>query len=148
MLDVLNNIDTVNYVVQDCMEKVFKKGLEYRMNYYVGEQYKMDVRKGPVFTIRSNNMQTLCSVHYEKNSITLRYSHKFMITYNTKTGLAKTNLFDEVFNLKDMESTFFVQNTIGFGIPLTIDFNYDTMIETFNLCRSVYEFLSTMETKG
>lgn len=150
MLDVLKNIDTVNYIIQDCLDILCNEDLSVRNNVYSAEGFGVDIIKsrgtGLSLRIRTDNLQTLCNVMMDKNTITLRYSHKFMIQYNTKTNLVKTTQFEDAFELSEMESTFFVQDTIGFGLAVQADFCFDTMIETIQKSRRLHNaFLSFIQ---
>lgn len=154
MLDVLSNIDTVNYIIQDSMNQALSKPLEFRGGFHNGDGFGVDIIKGKGsnsmnFRVRTTYLQTLCTIYMEKDCFTLRYGPKFIVKVNTKNGMVSTNLFEEPFELSEMEATFFVQNTIGFGIPLTTEFDFDTMIETINLCWRVHaSFISFLQTKN
>lgn len=154
MLDVLKNIDTVNYIIQEGMKQALIRPLEFRSGFFNGDGFGVDIIKGKGsnsmnFRIRTSYLQTLCTVYMEKDCFTLRYGPQFILKVKTKNGMVSTNLFDDSFELSEMESTFFVQNTIGFGIPLTVDFDFDTMIETIKLCWSVHaSFISFIQTKN
>lgn len=154
MLDVLSNIDTVNYIINDGLVNAFKKPLEYRTGFYVGEGFGIDTIKGKgsnsmTFRVRTTHLQTLCTIYMEKDNILIRYGPKFMFKVNMKNGMVSTNLFEEPFELSEMEGTFFVQDTIGFGLPLTVQFDFGTMIETINLCRGVHAaFISFIQAKN
>jgi hypothetical protein len=153
MLDVLGNLDTVNYIVQEGLQSALSKSISIRNNFYEGDGFGVDVIKGKGsnalnFRIRTSTLQTLCTVYMEKNSVTFRYSPTLILKLNTKTGTVSTNLFEEAFTLDEMEGTFFMQNTIGFGIALTDDFDCNTMIETIKMGWRVHEaFVSYIQTK-
>lgn len=153
MLDVLSNIDTVNYIIQESMHHALVKPIEFRGGFYTGDGFGVDTVKGKAssmtFKVRTEHLQTLCNVMMDKDTFVLRYSPKFFLKINTKNRMISTNLFDEAFELSEMESTFYVQSTIGFGIPLTTDFDFDTMIETINLCWRVHaSFISFLQAKN
>lgn len=153
MLDILSNLDTVNYIVQDCLSNCTSE-MKSRNTYYVGEGYGMDVTLQASnrmdLRVRTSALQTLCRVMYAKNMFILRYTPDFFLKYNIKTDTITCNLFEEPFSLSEMESTFFMQSTIGIGLVTDADFSFDTMSETIQLARSVYHcaYLSTVQAKN
>lgn len=147
MLDILKNLDTVNYIVQDCLTEGLRREISPRNAFYVGDGYAMDIistkGNGLNFRIRTDKLQNLCTVIMEKNNIFLRYNHKFFLKYNVKNDMITCNLFEEPFELDEMESTFFMQSTIGFGIAMDFNFCFDTLAETLILSRRAYDGYSS-----
>lgn len=147
MLDILGNIDTVNYFIQDSINNLIQKPLEVKMNLYQGDGYVVhmkETKKNNVqFHINNQYCQQLCRIMIDKDGFILRYNPKFMFLYSAKTGLYKTNFFEETFLLQDMEATFFTQNTM-FKFSTDVNFDHGIMIETLEKCHILYsEFIKS-----
>ena len=141
-LDVLGNIDTVNYIVQDVINTIMCRPIIPRNNFYVAEGYACDIMKTTktkfAIIVRSDR-QTLCKVLIDKDSITLRYNHKFMFTYKSKTKLFSTPMFEEPFALEEMEARYFTENCVGFNYEVsTGKFDFSIMCDTLSLGKDLY----------
>lgn len=149
MISVLDNIDTVNYIIQNCVTEGRKKPLRDMNDFVIGDGYAMDVSesKGKVWTllVRTSTLQNLCKISFTPTQMLVRYGPKFMFLYNKKTNLFTTNLFDEAFTLDELEGAFFTQNlVIDWG--LQVDFNFDIMSETLTQCWRLYnDFLVSIQ---
>ncbi|WPK18360.1 hypothetical protein [Salmonella phage SD-2_S15] len=59
-----------------------------------------------------------------------------MLTYKKKTDMFSTNLFDEPFDLEDIEATFFTQSTM---VKYTdVQFSADVMSETLQMIKVLF----------
>lgn len=152
MLDIIGNIDTVNYFIQDAIVNTVKHPLAVRTNLYQGDGYVVDfnesTKKNCVLYIRSTYRQQLARIMMSKESMILRYNEKFMFIYNTKTGLFSTNFFEETFVLEDMEATFFTQNTM-FKFSTDVVFDFSTMHCTLEKCLVLYDaYITYIQTRA
>lgn len=149
MISVLDNIDTVNYIIQNCITEGRTKTLREMNAFVVGDGYAMDVltSKGNTtqLIIRTSTLQSLCRITFTPTQMLIRYGPKFMFLYNTKTKLFTTNLFDDAFSLDEIEGAFFTQNlVVDWG--LQVQFNFDIMSETLTQCWSLYnDFLVSIK---
>lgn len=149
MISVLDNLDTVNYIVQNCVTAGRKQPLCDRNEFIVYDGYAMDVQeaKGKVYnlTIRTSTLQNLCRISFTPTQMLVRYGPKLMFLYHKKTNLYTTNLFDDAFELEEMEGAFFTQNlVIDWG--LQIQFDFAIMSETLTQCRRLYnDFLVSIQ---
>ncbi|EPE1232561.1 hypothetical protein MZ16F87_51970 [Escherichia coli] len=140
MLDILGNIDTANYFIQDALFNTVQKGLDVRCNIHQGDGYFVDItetRKN-VFNLNITTLtrQNIARILVNKDEIVLRYNSKFLFTYKKKTDMFSTNLFDEPFNLEDLEATFFTQNTmLKFN---DVEFSSEVMSETLQMVKVVF----------
>lgn len=141
-IQVLDNINTINYIVQDCLKHVSGSNVSARNTAVKGDGYAMDIKLGYAncynFHIRTQYLQDLCRVYLSPRELYVRYSPKFMFGYNPKTKLFSTNLFSETFTLDDMESVFFTQNCLD-GWGLQVEFDCDIMKTTLNMCRKIHD---------
>ncbi|MFS8319811.1 hypothetical protein ACMG5I_02675 [Escherichia coli] len=140
MLDILGNIDTANYFIQDALFNTLQKGLEVRHNVYQGDGYFVDIIEARKNTFNLNvttlGRQNIARILVGKDEIVLRYSAKFMLTYKKKTDMFSTNLFDEPFDLEDIEATFFTQSTM---VKYTdVQFSADVMSETLQMIKVLF----------
>ncbi|EHU8781183.1 hypothetical protein UES1_359 [Escherichia phage UE-S1] len=140
MLDILGNIDTANYFIQDALFNTLQKGLEVRYNVYQGDGYFVDILETRKNTFNVNittfGRQNIARILVSKDEIVLRYSAKFMLTYKKKTDMFSTNLFDEPFDLVDIEATFFTQSTM---VKYTdVQFSSDVMSETLQMIKVLF----------
>lgn len=140
MLDILGNIDTVNYFVQDALVGITSKPLQVRNNFHQGDGYIVDItepRKN-VFNINiaTTGRNNIARIIIDKNEIVLRYNAKFMMFFKSKTDMFSTNLFDEPFKLEDIEAVFFTQSTC-FKFR-DVEFSPDVMTETLQMLRIIY----------
>lgn len=140
MLDILGNINTVNFFVQDAINNCSQRPLQVRSNLFQGDGYFVDVseiRKN-IFnvTISAMNRNTIARLIIDKNSITIRYNSKFMITYKSKINQFSTNLFEETFNSNEVGDTFFAQSTV-FKFE-DVSFDSEIMQETLEKIRGLY----------
>ena len=149
MISVLDNIDTVNYIIQNCVSEGRAKPLRGMNAFVVGDGYAMDVitSKGNTIqlTVRTSTLQTLCRITFTPTQMLVRYGPKFMFLYNKKTNLFTTNLFDDAFTLEEMEGAFFTQNlVVDWG--LQVQFDFAIMSETLTQCWSLYnDFLVSIK---
>lgn len=144
MIDILENIDDINNIVQDCINNLIVNNYEFSTNkgVYRGYGYSVDItetRKN-IFRInvRTDYLQDLCVITLDKNGFVHRYNHKFMFCYNKKNDLFLTNLFDDHFALNEIEPVFFMNN-VSENFQ-SINFDFINMITTLNLSRSLYEY--------
>ncbi|MDS1552374.1 hypothetical protein QPL51_04885 [Escherichia coli] len=140
MLDILGNIDTANYFIQDALFNTVQHGLEVRHNVYQGDGYFVDIVEARKNTFNVNittlGRQNIARILVSKDEIVLRYSAKFMLTYKKKTDMFSTNLFDEPFDLEDIEATFFTQSTM---VKYTdVQFSADVMSETLQMIKVLF----------
>ncbi|HAN3822173.1 hypothetical protein VWJ57_05250 [Escherichia coli O157] len=140
MLDILGNIDTANYFIQDALFNTVQQGLEVRHNVYQGDGYFVDIVEARKNTFNVNittlGRQNIARILVSKDEIVLRYSAKFMLTYKKKTDMFSTNLFDEPFDLDDIEATFFTQSTM---VKYTdVQFSADVMSETLQMIKVLF----------
>ena len=140
MLDILGNIDTANYFIQDALFNTVQQGLEVHHNVYQGDGYFVDIIETRKNTFNVNittlGRQNIARILVSKDEIVLRYSAKFMLTYKKKTDMFSTNLFDEPFDLDDIEATFFTQSTM---VKYTdVQFSADVMSETLQMIKVLF----------
>ena len=138
MLNIIDNIDPINYIIQDVLSNINGLELAPRNNFYIGEGYSLDVvevRKN-VFKlkVRTQNLQDLCNIAIDKKNLIIRYSPEFFFVQNGP--FLNTNLFDDRFALEELPVVFEKNNTI-FGLP--VEFDYGTMQQTIEMCRRVHE---------
>lgn len=141
MLNIINNIDPINYIVQDVLNNITGLEIAPRNNFYTGDGYSLDVqevRKNSYkLKVRTSNLQDLCNIAFDKKNLVIRYSHEFFFVQNGQ--VLSTNLFDETFCLEDLPSAFESNSTV-FG--LGVEFDYSTMQSTILMCRRIHdEFL-------
>lgn len=140
MLDILGNIDTVNYFIQDAIIKCSQRPLQVRSNLIQGDGYFVDLNENRknIFNlmISAMNRNNIARIIIDKNSITVRYNSKFMITYKGKTNQFSTNLFEDPFDASEVGSTFFAQSTV-FKFE-DVNFNAEVMQETLEKVRGLY----------
>lgn len=142
-ISVLDNLNTINYIIQECMKQSIGKPIVARNAYAIGDGFAMDIRiEGKAdkynFHIRTEYLYELCRISITPDKMLVRYNSKFMFLYKPKTQLYTTNLFDEPFTLEEMEAVFFTQNCVD-GWGLQIDFDYDIMNKTLTMCRRLYD---------
>lgn len=149
MISVLDNINTVNYIIQNCVEAGRTKPLREMNAFHTGDGYAMDISTGKANTmlllVRTSTLQNLCKITFTPTQMLVRYGPKFMFLYNKKTNLFTTNLFDEAFQLDEMEAMFFTQNlVVDWG--LQVDFDCAIMADTLTKCWSLYnDFLVSIK---
>ena len=141
MLNVIENIDPINYIIQDVLSNISGLELAPRNNFYIGEGYALDIlesRKNVMkLTVRTETLQNLCNIGIDKKYLIIRYSPEFFFV-NSGNELT-TNLFEGAFVLEDLPSAF-ESNGEVFGLP--VSFDYSTMQETIIMCRRIHdEFL-------
>lgn len=140
-LDILSNIDTVNYITQDVMTTIMNRPIVPRNNFYIADGYSCDILKTTktkyTIVIRSA-MQTLCRIVIDKDTITVRYNHTFMFTYKMKTNMFSTPLFDEPFELEEIEARYFTENCVGFNYDVQTKFDFQVMAETLSLSKDFF----------
>ncbi len=142
MLNIMDNIDPINYIIQDVLSKINGLDLEPRNNFYIGEGYSLDVQESRKnsykLKVRTQNLQDLCNIMIDKKNLIIRYSPEFYLMQDGSTF--STNLFDETFELEELPTAFSSNGSV-FG--LGVEFDYSTMIETIQMCRRIHsEFLS------
>ncbi|SOK58314.1 hypothetical protein [Yersinia phage fHe-Yen9-04] len=136
MLNIIENIDPINYIVQDVLNNIDGLELTPRNNFYIGDGYSLDVqevRKNSYkLKVRTNNLQDLCNIAFDKKNLIIRYSPEFFFIQEG-TELS-TNLFDEMFRLEELPNAFRNNSTV-FG--LSVEFDHTTMMQTIELCRRI-----------
>lgn len=148
MLDIISNIDPINFIIQEALEHVNGATLHPRNNFFEGDGYAIDViqkRKNCiVLRFRADNLQNICTISIDKKSILLRYSPEFFLSMeNIKDGKFNSNVVPESFTLDELQNAF-VKSRTPFDIG--IDFEYDVMVQTLQKCRRVhYEFINSVE---
>ena len=149
MISVLDNIDTVNYIIQNCVSEGRSKTLREMNAFVVGDGYAMDVQeaKGKTMNllIRTSTLQNLCKISFTPTQMLVRYGPKFMFLYNKKTNLFTTNLFEDAFELNEIEGAFLTQNLdVDWG--LHVKFDFAIMSETLTQCWRLYnDFLVSIQ---
>jgi len=146
MLNIIENIDPINFIIQDVLSNINGLELAPKNNFYIGEGYSLDVqevRKNVYkLKVRTQNLQDLCNIGIDKKKLVIRYSPEFFFV-QAGTELS-TNLFEGSFSLEELP-TAFTNNGSVFGLP--VQFDYDTMQETITMCRRVHEeFLRKLTT--
>lgn len=146
MLNIIENIDPINFIIQDVLSNINGLELSPKNNFYIGEGYSLDVqevRKNVYkLKVRTQNLQDLCNIGIDKKNLVIRYSPEFFFV-QAGTELS-TNLFEGSFSLEELP-TAFENNGEVFGLP--VQFDYDTMQETITMCRRVHEeFLRKLTT--
>ena len=141
MLNIIDNIDPINYIIQDVLSNISGRDLVARNNYYIGEGYSLDVqevRKNVYkLKVRTQNLQDLCNIAIDKKNLVIRYSPDFFFV-QAGTNLS-TNLFEGTFSLEELPEAF-KNNGEVFGLP--VEFDFETMQSTIEMCRRVHdEFL-------
>ncbi len=145
MLDVINNIDPINYIIQDVLKNITGMTLVPRNNFYTGDGYALDVqevRKNSYkLKIRTPNLQVLCNIGITKKEMVIRYSPDFFFVQKGQN--LNTNLFEDTFTVNELQEAF-EKNSTAFGLP--VRFEYSTMQETIEACRRVHdEFLRSID---
>lgn len=141
MLDIKNNLDVVNYVVQESIKGLMNSNFEVQNNIYKSEDFGVDIlsRTRKKLTVRIRNMtaMNICRIEVTDKSVCIRYTHEFMFFYDPKTDKFTSNLLEQPFELDDISAAFFTESTM---IKFDVDwiFDYDIMIETLDLCRGLY----------
>ncbi|AQW88577.1 hypothetical protein pEaSNUABM50_00050 [Erwinia phage pEa_SNUABM_50] len=147
MLNIIENIDPINYIIQDVLNNINGLELTPRNNFYIGEGYSLDiqeVRKNSYkLKVRTNNLQDLCNIAFDKKNLIIRYSPEFFFV---QEGAAlSTNLFEGLFSLEELPNAFRNNSTV-FG--LGVEFDHATMMETIELCRRIRDdFLRKIATQ-
>ena len=141
MLNIIENIDPINYIIQDVLSKINGLELYARNNFYIGDGYSLDVqevRKNVYkLKVRTKNLQDLCNISIDKKNMVIRYSPEFFFIHDGAE--LSTNLFEGKFTLEELPEAF-SDNGKVFGLP--VEFDYKTMQETIQVCRRVHdEFL-------
>ena len=149
MISVLDNLDTVNFIIQNCITECMNKPLKMRNSFVVGDGYALDVTevksKQMKLLVRTSNLQTLCTITFTDKQMLVRYGPKFMFLYNKKTNLFTTNLFDEAFAVEEIEGAFFTQNLV-LDWGLQVQFDSAIMVETLTQCWRLYnDFLVSIQ---
>lgn len=152
-LDILSNIDIINYIVQDSVRNVIVRPLVPRSNFYVGDGYAVDLinttKTKSMVRIRSTHLQDLCKISLSKDEFLVRFNHQFMFQYKRKTGMYSTPLFEEPFLLEELEARFFTENCVGFNYSIDVKFDFEVMLETLELCKELHNaFLSHLEREN
>ncbi|EOR9074160.1 hypothetical protein FOI42_RS03500 [Escherichia coli] len=151
MLDILGNIDTVNFFIQDAIINITSKPIQVRSNFYSGDGYMVDIVevKKNVFQINilTQTRTQISRIIINKDEAVIRYNSKFMMFFKKKTGMFSTNLFDESFYSTDVESTFFTQSTfIKFD---SIEFDSNIMSETLQCLKVLHnEFTNFIDSRN
>lgn len=148
-IDVIKNIDTINFIVQNCVKQLIGTELKPRNTAVVGDGYAVDIKVGNKnnynLHIRTAYLQDLCRIQITPKSMFIRYTPKFCFYYTPKFDIYNTTLFTEQFSLDEMEAVFFTQNCLD-GWGLQVNFDYDIMIETLKLCERMYnDFLISIK---
>lgn len=141
MLNIIENIDPINFIIQDVLRNINGVELAPKNNFYIGDGYSLDVQevRKNVFKlkVRTQNLQDLCNIGIDKKNIIIRYSPDFFFVQDGSS--LSTNLFEGKFSLEDLPNVF-ENNGEVFGLP--VQFDYDTMQDTIAMCRRVHdEFL-------
>lgn len=138
MLNIIDNIDPINYIVQDVLRNINGLDLVARNNFYKGDGYSLDVmevRKNSYkLKVRTENLQDLCNIAMDKKNLVIRYSPEFFLVQNGP--FLNTNLFYDQFALEELPHVF-EANNVMFGLP--VEFDYATMQQTIEMCRRVHE---------
>lgn len=147
MLDIINNIDPINYIIQDVLNQVNGRTLSARNNFFKAEDYALDVvqkrKNNFVLRFRAANLQNICTISLDKKGIVIRYSPEFFLQMeNASTGVLESNIVKVPFSIEELSEAF-VQSRTMFDIG--IDFNHDVMVQTIQICRRVHnEFVSSI----
>jgi hypothetical protein len=141
MLNIIENIDPINFIIQDVLRNINGIELSPKNNFYIGDGYSLDVQevRKNVFKlkVRTQNLQDLCNIGIDKKNIVIRYSPDFFFVQDGSS--LSTNLFEGTFSLEELPNVF-ENNGEVFGLP--VQFDYDTMQNTIAMCRRVHdEFL-------
>jgi len=141
MLSIIDNIDPINYIIQDVLSNINGLDLAPRNNYYIGDGYSLDVQevRKNVFKlkVRTQNLQDLCNIAIDKKNLVIRYSPEFFFVQAGSE--LSTNLFEGTFTLEELPEVFDNNGSV-FGLP--VEFDYSTMQSTIEMCRRVHsEFL-------
>lgn len=138
MLNIIENIDPINYIIQDVLNNIDGLELTARNNFYIGEGYSLDVqevRKNSYkLKVRTSNLQDLCNIAFDKKKLIIRYSPEFFFVQDG-TSLS-TNLFEGRFSLDELPSAFSDNSTV-FG--LGVEFDHVIMMETIGMCSRIRE---------
>lgn len=90
----MNNIDPLNYILLDVLNTVNPHNMKLQNNAAKFEGYYLDIERTKRnvyrFKIRTEFLQTLCTLIVNKSSYALKYSTDFVWEY--KNGKFKTNL--------------------------------------------------------
>lgn len=142
MLDVKNNIDTVNYIIQDSISGILTKKIEIKNNLYIGDGFGVDLSKLKKnkmhLRIRNKTNSNICRIYITDKDLHVRYSNNFLFRYIPKDGKFECSLIDEPFDLDDLSSVFFTESTM-ISFDREIIFDYNVMIDTLEMCRGLYE---------
>lgn len=147
MLDIINNIDPINYIIQDVLNQVNGRTLSARNNFFQGEGYALDVvqkrKNNFVLRFRAANLQNICSVSLDKKGIVIRYSPEFFLQMeNAESGVLESNIVKVPFSIEELSQAFVDSRTM---FDIGIDFNHEVMVQTIQLCRRVHnEFVSSI----
>lgn len=121
MLNILGNIDPVNYIIQDVLQNIMTKELMPKNNFFVRSSndstqstsqsestYALDIMQLKKNTlrlrIRTGNLQDLCNIQINKNTTIIRYCPEFYII--DQNEILSSNLFSDKFSTEELESTF------------------------------------------
>lgn len=148
MLDIMSNIDPINFIIQEALDHVNGAALAPKNNFFQGEGYAIDVvqkrKNSIVLRFRAANLQNICTISIDKKSILVRYAPEFFLHMgNINDGIFSSNVVDEPFTLDELKNAFIKSRT---SFDIGVDFEYDVMIETLQKCRRVhYEFIRAVE---
>ena len=138
MLNIIDNIDPINYIVQDVLSNINGLELTPRNNFYIGEGYSLDVqevRKNSYkLKVRTQNLQDLCNIAIDKKNLVIRYSPEFFFVQDGDK--LSTNLFEGSFGIEELAEAFSTNSAV-FGLP--VEFDFSTMQETIQMCRRIHE---------
>lgn len=148
MLDIINNIDPINYIIQDVLNHISGGSLSPKNNFFKGDGYFLDVEQKRKYTyvlrFRAANLQNICSISLDKTGIVIRYNSQFFLQMaNTSNGIIESNVVKAPFSLENLKAAFIESRTI---FDVGIDFDYDVMIKTIEQCRRVHnEFINSID---
>lgn len=147
MLDIINNIDPINYIIQDVLNQVNGRTLSARNNFFKAEGYALDVvqkrKNNFVLRFRAANLQNICSISLDKKGIVIRYSPEFFLQMeNVTSGVLESNIVKVPFSIEELSQAFVDSRTM---FDIGIDFDHDVMVQTIQICRRVHnEFVSSI----
>lgn len=146
MLDIINNIDPINYIIQEVLNKVNGSTLSVRNNFVTGDGYSLDVvqkrKNNIVLRFRASGLQNICSITLDRRGMVLRYNSEFFLEM-ANSGVLESNVVTVPFTIENLSEAFVDSRTM---FDIGIDFNYDVMKETIQQCRRVHhEFISSLE---
>lgn len=148
MINIIENIDPINYIMQDVLTRINGATLEPRNNFYTAEGYSLDVvqtRKNNLrLKVRTSTLQDLCNIQMDKKCFILRFSPElFFLT--DKDGMYTSSLFDDCFSLSEFEEVL-KRNDSAFGYG--IEFDVQNMVQTLELCEKLHkEFIQKISTE-